>query len=97
MVFTVKRSFPWFPLVLAIGWMLMMSLAVRDLAWFAAAAASFRGQGSLTATQGIAPVAPTKDVRWCSALDCSYDCSCCSQPSMSTRARAKSTGREAGL
>ena len=35
MVITVRRNFPWFPVALAIGWVLMMSLAVRDLGWFA--------------------------------------------------------------
>src|SRR5207302_992497 len=31
MVITVRRNYPWFPVALAIGWVLMMSLAVRDL------------------------------------------------------------------
>jgi len=31
----LKRSFPWFPVVLAAGWMLMTILTVRDLAGFA--------------------------------------------------------------
>ncbi len=35
MVITVRRSFPWLPVALAIAWALMMSLTVRDLAWFA--------------------------------------------------------------
>jgi len=35
MVITVRRNYPWFPVALAIGWVLMMSLAVRDLGWFA--------------------------------------------------------------
>jgi hypothetical protein len=35
MVITVRRNFPWFPVALAIGWVLMMSLTVRDLGWFA--------------------------------------------------------------
>jgi len=38
----LKRSFPWFPVVLAAGWVLMMSLAIPELEWFAAASASFR-------------------------------------------------------
>jgi len=37
----LKRSFPWFPMVLAAGWIVMVGLAISDLAWFAAASASF--------------------------------------------------------
>ena len=44
MVIVVRRSFPFFPVLLAIGWVLMMSLSLRDLAWFAAAGASFDNQ-----------------------------------------------------
>jgi hypothetical protein len=35
MVITVRRSFPWFPVALAIAWLSMTGLAMRDLAWFA--------------------------------------------------------------
>jgi hypothetical protein len=40
-VITVRRSFPWFPLALAIAWLWVMGLALRDLAWFANVSASF--------------------------------------------------------
>jgi hypothetical protein len=52
----LKRSFPWFPVVLAAGWILMMSLAVRDLAWFAAASASLDGRSTVaSAPKAVSP------------------------------------------
>jgi len=42
----LKRNFPWFPVVLAAGWVLMMSLAIPELEWFAAASASFGPPGA---------------------------------------------------
>ena len=51
----VKRRFPWFPVVLAAGWVLMMSLAVRDLAWFAAASASFDGRSTVASAPKAVP------------------------------------------
>jgi len=45
----LKRNFPWFPVVLAAGWVLMMSLAIPELEWFAAASASFGPPGASVA------------------------------------------------
>ena len=53
----LKRSFPWFPVVLAAGWILMMSLAIRDLAWFAAASASFDGRSTVASARKAVPPA----------------------------------------
>jgi len=55
----LKRSFPWFPVVLATGWILMMSLAVRDLAWFAAASSSFDGRSTVASAPKAVPAATT--------------------------------------
>jgi hypothetical protein len=53
MVITVRRSFPWFPVALAIAWLSMMGLAIRDLAWFANVSPSFadRTRPAATASQ----------------------------------------------
>jgi len=52
----LKRSFPWFPVVLTAGWISMMSLAVRDLAWFAAAGASLDGRSNVaSAPEAVSP------------------------------------------
>jgi len=53
MIIVVRRSFPWFPVALAAGWILMMSLAVRDLAWFSAASMSF-GDRTTPASSSVA-------------------------------------------
>jgi len=45
----LKRGFPWFPVVLAAGWISMMALAIHDLAWFAASGASLDGHRSTVA------------------------------------------------
>ena len=60
MVIIVRRSFPWFPVALAVGWALMLSLALRDLTWFAAAGASLDGQTGISAVMPIATAAPIK-------------------------------------
>jgi hypothetical protein len=53
----LKRSFPWFPVVLAAGWILMMGLAIRELAWFAAASASFDGRSTVASAPKAVPPA----------------------------------------
>ena len=60
MVITVRRSFPWFPAALAAGWALMLSLTLRDLAWFAAAGASLDGRTGISAVAPIETAAPIK-------------------------------------
>jgi hypothetical protein len=50
MVITVRRNYPWFPVALAIGWVLMMSLAVRDLGWFARFSSALGDRAQSTAT-----------------------------------------------
>ena len=45
----LRRTVPWFPLVLAVGWILMVSLAIAEMASFAAATAS------LASTEASAP------------------------------------------
>ena len=50
MVITVRRNFPWFPVALAIGWVLMMSLTVRDLGWFAGFSSGLGDHVRATAT-----------------------------------------------
>jgi hypothetical protein len=50
MVITVRRNYPWFPVALAIGWVLMMSLAVRDLGWFAGFSSTLGDHGRPMAT-----------------------------------------------
>jgi hypothetical protein len=53
----LRESFPWFPVVLAAGWILMMGLATRDLAWFAAASASLDGRSTVaSAPKGVSPM-----------------------------------------
>ena len=54
MVITVRRNFPWFPVALAIGWVLMMSLAVRDLGWFARFSSALGDPAQPTATANSA-------------------------------------------
>lgn len=60
MVITVRRSFPWFPVALAIAWLSMTGLAVRDLAWFANVSPSFtegeRPAAIVTQARTAAPV-----------------------------------------
>jgi hypothetical protein len=50
----LKRSFPWFPVVLAAGWVLMMSLAIPELEWFAATSASL-GRSVTSAAKAVSP------------------------------------------
>lgn len=53
MQIVVRRSVPWFPLVLAAAWVLMLGLAVRDLAWFAGA--SFESHSRPAAVSRMLP------------------------------------------
>jgi len=53
----LKRNFPWFPLVLAAGWVLMMSLAIPELEWFAAASAAF-GRPVASVAKAVSPATP---------------------------------------
>ncbi len=53
------RSVPWFPLVLAVGWILMVSLAMVEMASFAAATASL-GSRVASAPANAVPPATTK-------------------------------------
>jgi len=55
----LKRSFPWFPMVLAAGWIVMVGLAISDLAWFAAASASFGGRPTAASALKAVPAAGT--------------------------------------
>ena len=59
MVITVRRNFPWFPVALAIGWVLMMSLAVRDLGWFVRFSSALGDHVRPTATANPVPSAAT--------------------------------------
>jgi len=52
----LKRRFPWFPVVLAAGWVLMMSLAIPELEWFAATSASF-GRSVTSVAKAVSPAA----------------------------------------
>lgn len=52
----LKRGFPWFPVVLAAGWVLMMSLAIPELEWFAATSASF-GRSVTSVAKAVSPAA----------------------------------------
>ena len=62
----VRRSVPWFPLVLAAGWVLMLSLALRDLSWFAGA--SFDGYARPpVVSKSISSAAARSNVAPCSA------------------------------
>src|SRR5436190_1896750 len=61
MVITVRRNFPWFPVALAIGWVLMMSLTVRDLGWFARFSSGLEDPAGPTATAN--PVSPASAVK----------------------------------
>jgi len=58
MQIVVRRSVPWFPLVLAAGWLFMLSLALRDLSWFATA--SFESPPDVRAPSRTAPPAPAR-------------------------------------
>jgi hypothetical protein len=60
MVITVRRNYPWFPVALAIGWVLMMSLAVRDLGWFARFSSALGDPEQPTATANSASSAAVK-------------------------------------
>ena len=57
MVMTVRRNYPWFPVALAIGWVLMMSLAVRDLGWFARFSSALGNHAQPTAAANSASFA----------------------------------------
>ena len=59
MVLTVRRNFPWFPMALAIGWVLMMGLTVRDLGWFARFSSALGNHVGPTATATPVPSAAT--------------------------------------
>jgi hypothetical protein len=63
MLIRVRRSFPWFPILLVAGWGLMMSLAIRDLAWFAAAGASLESRLSPVTVPDRAPPAAAIKLR----------------------------------
>ena len=57
----LKRGFPWFPVILATGWVSMMGLAIRDLAWFAAASESFNGRSTVaSALKAVPPATAVK-------------------------------------
>ena len=69
MVITVRRSFPWFPVALAVAWLSMTGLAVRDLAWFANVSRSFGdgAQAAATVKEARTPVLKPTGAAPCTA------------------------------
>jgi hypothetical protein len=59
----LKRGFPWFPVVLAAGWSLMMVLTIQDLAWFANASPSFGRSAAVATASSAVPLVAMADPR----------------------------------
>jgi hypothetical protein len=58
MVITIRRSFPWFPAALAVAWVLMMGLVMRDLTWFADFSSAISHRALVMAAAGSESSAP---------------------------------------
>ena len=67
MQIVVRRSVPWFPLVLAAAWVLMLGLALRDLAWFAEASFESHSRPAVVSRMLPSSAAAKKKVAPCPA------------------------------